>query len=147
MVRSPESRNSSTLVDDIIADADTAFAALLRQARELTRLESILSGHCGPDLISHFQVAALSGDRLVLQTPTAAWATRLRMQAGNFLSFLQVSGYPQLRQIDIRVAPIFREPTGGHLRKPLSPEAKIALTHMAALTGSQPPVDDDGVEA
>lgn len=136
MVQSPESQNTSTDIDEIIADADAAFAVLLRQARELAHLESLLSGHCLPDLINHFQVAVLRNDRLILQTPSAAWATRLRMQTATILPFLQASGYPQLRQIDIQVAPLCRQPTTEKVRKPLSAEAKIALGHMATLLGA-----------
>ena len=86
-------------------------------------------------------------DRLILLTPTAAWATRLRMQAGDMLQFLQASDYPHLRHIDIRVAPLCRETPVEKVPKPLSPEAKLALNLMAAITGGRRPTGKDGVEA
>lgn len=78
-------------------------------------------------------------DRLVLLTPTASWATRLRMQAGEMLNFLQSSGYEYLRHIDIRVAPLSRKPVEIPVRKPLSPAAEFALGLMTQLSGK----DDD----
>jgi hypothetical protein len=106
MVRSPENLHPGAHVDEVIANADAALAVLFQQANLLARAESLLAGHCGPELAAQFQVAAMRQDRLVLLSPTAAWATRLRMQAGHMLLFLQAVGYPHLRHLDIRDAQI-----------------------------------------
>jgi len=87
---------------------------------------------------AQFQVAAMRQDRLVLLTPSAAWATRLRMQAEQMLQFLQVSGFAHLRYIDIRVAALSREPDPPQrVRRTLSPTAELALKHMRRLTGDE----------
>jgi hypothetical protein len=57
------------------------------------------------------------------------------MQATEMLSFLQSSGYEHLRHIDIRVAPLSREPVETPVRKPLSPAAELALGLMTQLSG------------
>jgi len=147
MVRPPENQHPGAHVYEVIANADAALAVLFQQANQLARTESLLAGHCGPELAAQFQVAAMRQDRLVLLTPTAAWATRLRMQAGHMLLFLQAAGYQHLRHIDIRVAPLCRAMPEEKIRKPLSPAAQLALNQMARLTGSPPPDDQDGAEA
>jgi hypothetical protein len=103
-------------------------------------LESLLADYTGPQLAAQFQVAVMREDRLVLVTPTAAWATRLRMQAEQMLHSLQASGYEQLRHIDIRVAPLHHEPLAKKIRRQLSPAAELALKLMSRMSDS--PADD-----
>ena len=99
-------------------------------------MELLLSGMTGTEMAAQFQVAAIREDHLVLLTPSAAWATRLRMQAGQMLQFLQVSGFAHLRNIDIRVAPMNREPeVPQRVHRTLSPAAQQALNYMRRLTG------------
>lgn len=147
MVQSPESRHPGAHVDEVIANADAALAALFQQANLLARAESILAGHCEPELAAQFQVAAMRQDRLVLLSPTAAWATRLRMQTGHMLLVLQAAGFPQLRHIDIRVAPLCRAAPEEKVRQPLSAAALLALSQIARLIGSPPPDDQGGAKA
>ena len=119
----------------MIANPGNTLAALVRHANLLARLESLLAGSCNPDLAAQFQVADLRQDRLILLTPTASWATRLRMEAGQMLQFLHASGYEHLRHIDIRVAPLSRQTITTPVRKPRSAAAELALGLMAQLTG------------
>ena len=110
---------------------------LFHQARTLARVESLLTGYAGTEVAAHFQIASMREDRLVLLTPNATWATRLRMQAGQMLQFLQVSGIAHLRHIDIRVAPLIRDPEVPPIvRRPLSTTAQLALKQMRRLTGN-----------
>ena len=103
----------------------------------MARVELLLSGITGTEVAARFQVAAVREDRLVLLTPSATWATRLRMQAEQMLQFLQVSGFAHLRYIEIRVAPLSREPDAPQrVRRTLSPAAELALKHMRRLTGN-----------
>jgi len=139
MARSPKNRTSGVVsVRDVISGPDNAFAMLLNQAKLLARLESLLSGpdsqFFSRDEPANFQVAALHQDRLVLITPTAAWATRLRMQTQAMLHFLQASGYAQLDHIDVRVAPLAREITEPKKPKKPSPAAKLALNLMSDMS-------------
>lgn len=143
MDRSPKTAG----VGDIISGADTAISSLFRQARLLARVESLLTGHCDPALATQFQVANIRQDRLILITPTASWATRLRMQSGSLLSLLQSSGYPHLRYIDIRVAPLSLPEPENPARKTLSPAARLALGQLSRLTGKKYRPDDGDGEA
>jgi len=139
MPRSPQNRGSGAVsVRDVISGSDNAFAMLLNQAKLLAKVESLLSGPDSPFGGQHepanFQVAALHQDRLVLITPTAAWATRLRMQTQAMLHFLRDSGYAQLAHVDVRVAPLTREVVKPKTPKKPSPAAKLALNLMSGMS-------------
>ena len=103
----------------------------------LARIDSLLRSCVDPDTAAQFQVANAREDRLILVTPTAAWATRLRMHAPEMLQRLQSSGYPQLRHIDLRVAPIAPEPTVTKKRRPTSPEAERAYKNFERLANER----------
>jgi len=137
MVRSPRFQDSATSIGQVISDSDDTLAALLRHAASLAKLESVLADYTGPDMAEQFRVAAVRGDRLVLQTPTASWATRLRMQNEQMLRFLKASGYEDLHHIDIHVAPLqYNRPLEKKTRRQLSPAAKLALQLMSRLSGN-----------
>jgi len=70
-------------------------------------------------------------NRLVLLASSATWATRLRMHAKQMLHVLQTSGYSDLLHIDVRVAPLTREPRKNKSRRSLSPAAQLALSLMS----------------
>lgn len=134
MVRSPPTADTAASVGEVIAGADNTLAVLVRHARSLSRVESLLASQLGPELAAQFQVAALRQDRLVLLASTASWATRLRMRTEQILNFLQASGYAHLRHVDIRVAPLTREPVAGPVRRQLSPAAELALSLMSRMS-------------
>jgi hypothetical protein len=132
MARSPQNRGCGAVsVRDVISGSDSAFAMLLNQAKSLAEVESLLAGFAGPGELGHFQVAAMQHDRLVLVTPTAVWATRLRMLTQPMLRFLRASGYVQLVHIDVLVAPIARHVATSKTQK-TSPAARLALNLMSA---------------
>jgi hypothetical protein len=134
MSRSPQNRGGAASVRDVISGSDNAFAKLLNQAKVLARVESLLAGCSSHTSVANFQVAAVQQDRLVLITPNAAWATRLRMQTQPMLHFLQASGYAQLGHIDIRVAPLTGEPATQKTQRKPSAAAKLALNLMSSMS-------------
>lgn len=119
-----------------MSDPGNALGAICRHARMLARLQSVLAGCTDPDTAAHFQVANVRQDRLILVTPTAAWATRLRMQAPQWIRFLQESGHEHLRHIDIRVAPLADEAPRRKIHRRLSPAAQQAIEQLKRLTRS-----------
>jgi hypothetical protein len=144
MARSPQNRGSGPAsVRDVISGSDNAFAMLLNQAKSLAKVESLLSRFANQGESGNFQVAALQHDRLVLFTPTAAWATRLRAQTQALLHFLQASGYAQLSHIEVRVAPLARQVTNSKTPKKTSPAAKLALNLMSSMAQK---IDSDPVK-
>ena len=93
----------------------------------------MLAGCTDPDTANRFQVANVRQDRVVLVTPTAAWATRLRMQAPQMTRCLQGAGFGHLQHIDIRVAPLVRDPPERRKRRHLSPAAEQAMDQIRRL--------------
>jgi hypothetical protein len=110
MSESPHSRGIPSRVGDLISgpgtDAAKNLGAFYHHARLLAGLDSLLSGHLGPDLANHVQVANLRQEQLILLTPSASVATRLKVQAAELLDFLHISGHSQIRRLEVRVAPL-----------------------------------------
>ena len=133
MTRLPQSVNTTQRVCEILDDPDSSLGKLLERASYLMQLETLLTDLLDSDLAAQFQVAAVRKNRLILISPSASWATRLRMQAPRLISSLHAAGIRQIEHIDIRVAPLARQLLGTRSKKPLSAAAKQALGHMAHL--------------
>ena len=133
MTRLPQSNKTTQGVAEILNDADSKLNTLLEHAGNLMQLETLLSDLLDSDLAAHFQVAAARKNRLILITPSASWATSLRMQTPRLIQSLHAAGSRQIEYIDIRVAPLAQQPTESRAKKPLSTAAKQALGHMAHL--------------
>jgi hypothetical protein len=99
----------------------------------LLKVQQILSGSVDPSLADRFQVANVRQGRLILLAPSAAWATRLRMDTPRLLETLHRAGFPELSDIEIRVAPLVEQAATSRSRKPLSTAARQALRAMARL--------------
>ena len=138
MVRPPKLQDTAPSVGQVISDTGDTLSAVLRHARSLAEMESLLAEYTGPQFAEHFQAAVMRGDRLVLLTSTASWATRLRMQAEQMLRFLQSSGYGHLRHIDIRVAPLHQMTVEKKVRRQLSPAAELAFKLMSQISSNAP---------
>ena len=97
------------------------------------QIEQLLRGDLDPQLAAHFQVATVRENRLILISPSASWATMLRMQAPQLIRSLQRAGYSEIEHIDIRVAPLVEQRASSRKRRALSPAAQQALDLMAKL--------------
>lgn len=133
MARSQKSDKSARSPADILADPATSFGGLLERAGLLIRLERLLHSMIDPALAEHFRVANLRQNRLILLTPTAAWATRLRMVTPQLLESLRQSGHAGIEAIDIRVGPLPPDPPRSPGTRPLSSAAREALDLMSRL--------------
>ena len=130
MTRHPQSGKKMRRVSDVITDHGTSLGKVLKRGSLLMQLQHLLSGSLDPALAAHFQVAAARDQRLVLITPSASWATLLRMQASNLVETLRQAGYTEIRSIDVRVAPLAEPPKQERKKRPLSPAAQQALDAM-----------------
>jgi len=141
MTRFPQSAKKTRRVGEFLtntgSDTGSRLGNLMQRAAYLMQLESLLSSLVEPDLAAHFQVAAARKNRLILISPTASWATRLRMQAPQIINALHASGVTEFEHIDIRVAPLVQQTVESRSRKPLSNAARTALSHMAQLKDSE----------
>ena len=143
MTRFPQSAKTTRRIGEFLTNPgskpESRLGNLLQRAAYLIKLESLLSSLADPDLVPHFQVAAARKNRLILISPTAAWATRLRMQAPQIISSLHTAGVTEIEHIDIRVAPLVEQRKSSRKRRALSAAAQQALDFMAQL-------EDDGEE-
>ena len=133
MSRLPQSGKTTQRVAEVLNDPDSSLSNLLDRASYLMQLEALLTSLLDSDLSAQFQVAAARKNRLILISPNASWATRLRMQAPRLISSLHAAGVRQIEYIDIRVAPLANLPAEKRSKRPLSAAAKQALGHMAHL--------------
>lgn len=97
------------------------------------QLEHLLASSLDPGLAAHFQVAAIHGKRLLIITPGATWASRLKMHAPQLVETLHRAGYAEIMNIEVRVAPLVEQTAETRKRKRLSPAAKQALDLMGHL--------------
>lgn len=133
MARHPQSGPSAVVPSDILSKRGSPLGGVLSHARLLLQLQNLLTGSVDPSLANHFQVANLRQNRLILLAPTAAWSTRLRMETPNLLAILHRAGQAEIREIEIRVAPLIEPPAKTRKMKPLSAAATQALDSMARL--------------
>jgi len=133
MARNPQTGKKTFRVSEVITDHGTSLGILLQRASMLMQIEHLLAGFLEPGLAAHFQVATIRENRLILISPSASWATTLKMQAPQLVKSLHRAGYSEIEHIDIRVAPLVEQRESPRKRRALSPAAQQALDHMAQL--------------
>ena len=135
MARHPQSGKKFFRVSDVITDHGASLGKLLQQANLLVKVEHLIAASLEPGLAAHFQAGAIRENRLILISPSASWATMLRMEAPGIIKSLHLSGYTQIEHIDIRVAPLVEPRETPRKRRSLPPAAQQALKQMARLEG------------
>jgi hypothetical protein len=133
MARYPQSDRKAVRASAILSDPGSALGGTLEHAAMLLKMQQLLSGAVEPSLADRLQVANVRHHRLILLAPSAAWATRLRMETPRLLEALHQAGFAELSDIEIRVAPLVEQAAAVHSSKPLSTAARQALDSMARL--------------
>ena len=133
MARNPQSGKKIHRVSEVITDHGTSLGKLLQRANLLIKVEHIISDYLESSMAERFQVGTIRENRLILISPSASWATKLRMEAPGILRSLHSSGYTQIEHVDIRVAPLVEQRETPRKRRTLSPAAQQALKQMARL--------------
>jgi len=133
MARNPQTGKKTFRVSEVITDHGTSLGILLQRANMLMQIEHLLAGFLEPGLAAHFQVGTIRENRLILISPSASWATTLKMQAPQLIKSLHRAGYTDIEHIDIRVAPLVEQRESPRKRRTLSPAAQQALDLMAQL--------------
>lgn len=121
------------MIREVLNNPESSLGNLLQRAGQIEQLENLLKGLVDPNLATRFQVAAVRKNRLILITPNASWATRLRMQAPGIINSLNGAGVTGIEYIDIRVAPLVEPEKPQRKHKPLSAAARQALDLMSQL--------------
>jgi hypothetical protein len=133
MARNPQSGKKVFRVSEVITDHGTSLGKLLQRANLLMKVEQLIADYLEPGMATRFQVGTIRENRLILISPSASWATMLRMEAPGIIKSLHLSGYTQIEYIDIRVAPLVEQRESPRKRRALSPAAQQALAQMARL--------------
>jgi len=131
MARIPQSGKKIFRISEVITDHGTSLGILMQRAHVLMRIEQLLSGFLDPEIATHFQVAAIRENRLILISPSANRATQLRLLTAQLIKHLHQSGFPEIEYIDIRVAPLSGQPATLKKKKSLSVAARQALDVMS----------------
>jgi len=116
---------------------NSEVAHLITQSRYLLHLTQRLKSVLDTELAPHFQVASLQHSHLVLVTSSAAWATRLRLQAHGLVAILshQLTEFQGLKSIEVKILPARVPPTPPPQQREISPQAAANLNAMAQALG------------
>jgi len=138
MTTGSRSRNrGGKSVSDLLKTRSNGLGSLLQQARKLAFIEQKLASLLEPAISAQVRVAALREDRLVLLTPSAALATRLRQDSDHLLRSLLAGGIGGITQIQVRVAPL-PQPVNEKRKKRQLPEAgRQSLERFAKDSGDE----------
>ena len=133
MGRHPQCDQTAVNLPEVLSEQGPELQGVIEHARFLLRLQDRIAAAVDPELATRFQVANIRQGRLILLAPSAAWATRLRLHTAQILGDLHRAGLPDLSNIEVRVAPLARQPAPARTVKPLSPAAQQALELMSRL--------------
>ncbi len=92
-------------VTEIASGDDRGLAGLLARAQQLERLDRALAARLDERYVAHVRVANVRNGVLILATPVAPIATRLRMEAPSLLEALRHAYPGTLTSLEIRVTP------------------------------------------
>lgn len=144
MARPPRSDQAIAASAALGSGAERSFSQLVRRAETLLRLENLLKRAVGPTLENQFQVATVRRNRLILISPSASSATRLKMMADRMLEILDDNGFDGIDHVDLRVAPLSGRETDEKRSKTLSPAARKALDSMSEMLEKRSKDPDGG---
>jgi len=122
-------------VTDLLDTRTPGLGKILDHARQLDRLDQLLTGLMEPELSQHVRVAALRDGCLVLITPSAAVATRLKMDGESLLTALRNTGTRGIDRLKIRTAPLPGRRELPRRRKHLPDVARQSLERFAQDSG------------
>jgi hypothetical protein len=142
MARNSQSGKKFFRISEVITDHGTSLGILMDRANTLMRVEQLLRGFLDSEISTRFQVATIRENRLILISPSASWATQLRMHAPQLVKRLQQSGFSTIEHIDIRVAPVAEQRTVPRKQRELSPAARQALDVMSRIEADDEESED-----
>ncbi|NND45828.1 MAG: DUF721 domain-containing protein [Xanthomonadales bacterium] len=119
----------------LLKPAGGTLGKLVGEARRIQALEQRLHRLLEPAMASRVRVAGIRRDCLVLVTPSAAIAARLRMDSQSLLSALSRPGKAVAGQLQVKVAPLPVDTTESRQRRSLPDSARKCLQRFAEDTG------------
>ncbi len=122
-------------VSELLQSRSSGLGQLLNHAQYLLMLDKKLSCIVEPAIAKQVQVAALNQRCLLLITPSAALATRLRHDSQCLLKTLLASGVRGIDDIQVRTAPLSLAREEHRQRRALPEIAKQSLQRFAQDSG------------
>jgi hypothetical protein len=122
-------------VSEILNSDRSGLGKILSQARRIDKLDKKLASILDSDLKDQIRVAALKENLVVLMTPSAAVATRVRMDRDAILRAFQAAGAKGVTQLQVRVAPMPETRTTSRQRRKLPDVGRKSLERFASDSG------------
>jgi hypothetical protein len=131
----PRYGRASKRVGELLDAGRSHLGKLIAHAREIDRLDRKLANLLEPAIAGQVRVAVRRGHSLVLLTPSAALATRLRLDSDQLAQSLRSAGEHWIGEIQVRVAPFAPAPAPQRPKRELPDAAKRALERFATDSG------------
>ena len=133
--RAPGKQPKPRPICELLNSRSPGLAQLLNRAQYLDLLDKKLSRIVEPAIARHVQVAALHERCLVVITPSAALATRIRQDSRSLLKSLMAAGVKGIDNIKVRTAPLSRARNNDRQKRVLPEIAKQSLKRFAQDSG------------
>lgn len=92
-------------VDEIAGSDARGLARLLGRARHLDRMDRVMAETLDPRHAPHVRVANLRQGVLILATPVAPIAQRIRMETPRLLSAMQAAFPGEIQSLEVKITP------------------------------------------
>ncbi len=100
-----EPKKRAREVSEVVSGAPRSLTDLLARARRLDEMDQLLAKELDERFAPHVRVANVRDGALILATPVAPIATRLKMEAPRLLQTLQRAFPAEFNRIEILVTP------------------------------------------
>jgi hypothetical protein len=108
----------------MLSHPGSGLGELLQVARKLDRADRALAAALSPEVGSRVKCAAISDGHVLLITPSASLASRLRMDSGLLITALAKAGFSDVSAIEVRIGPLPVHESPARQRKALPPAAR-----------------------
>ncbi len=92
-------------VSELMDKPGSGLAGLLQRAEALAKVDAVVRDLLPGNLAPHVRVANVRDGKLILCTPVAAIATRLRMEAPQLLARLRSHGVADIGSLEVLITP------------------------------------------
>ena len=89
----------------MLSDSGSTLGRLLRHAESVNELAGKVARLLDPELRAHCQLANARDGTLVFVCSSAAWSSRLLMQAPDILKSLRAAGVEAFRKVEVKTSP------------------------------------------
>lgn len=103
--RRSSQRNRIATMGDHLKNPKGELATLVDNLNRINRLSQSLKVILDESLSKHCRIAHMEGQQLILAVDSPEWASRLRYEKLELLSYLRNNGFAQVNGIDIIVNP------------------------------------------